>query len=51
MQYVGKTTESIRTRHNGHRGNMRAGSEAFVMLNHFLGKDGHGMINMTIKPI
>ena len=51
MQYVGKTTESIRTRHNGHRGNMRAGSEAFVMLNHFLGKDGHGIINMTIKPI
>ena len=51
MQYVGKTTESIRTRHNGHRGNMRAGSEAYIMLNHFLGKDGHGIGNMIIKPI
>ena len=30
---------------------MRAGTEAFVMLNHFFGKEGHGIINMTIKPI
>ena len=51
MQYVGKTIESIRTRHNGHRGHMRAGTEAYVMRNHFLGEDGHGAENMVIKPI
>ena len=51
LKYVGKTKESIRTRFNGHRGNLCQGSEAFVMLDHFMGKDGHGIQNMIIKPI
>ena len=51
MKYVGKTTTSIRVRLNGHRGNIRHGTEAFVMLNHFAGTDGHGICNMAIKPI
>ena len=51
LNYVGKTKVSIRTRFNGHRGNMLYGSEAFVMLEHFMGTDGHGINNMMIKPI
>ena len=51
MKYVGKTTASIRVRLNGHRGNIRHKTEAFVMLNHFAGTDGHGISNMAIKPI
>ena len=51
MKYVGKTINSIRCRHNGHRGNIRNGTEAFVMKDHLLGKNGHGLSNMIIKPI
>ena len=47
--YVGNTKYSIRFRFNGHRGNLRHGSEAFVMLDHFMGKTGHGINNMIIK--
>ena len=51
MQYVGKTKNSVRTRFNGHRGNLLHGTEAFVMYDHFLVKNGHGVSNMIIKPI
>ena len=51
MQYVGKTKNSVRTRFNGHRGNLLHGTEASVMYDHFLGKNGHGVSNMIIKPI
>ena len=48
---MGKTIYSIRNRHNGHRGNIRHGTEAFVMYDYFCGINGHGLNNMIIKPI
>ena len=51
MKYVGKTTTTIRTRLNGHRGNIRKGTEAKIMLTHFTDAGGHGIASMVIKPI
>ena len=51
MEYVGKTKNTIRTRFNGHRGNIRNHTEAFAMFEHFCGVNGHGIRNMVIKPI
>ena len=42
---------SIRERFNGHRGHMLRGTESFVMFNHFMGQNGHGINKMMIKPI
>ena len=50
MKYVGKTPGPIKVSHHRHRGNMRHGTEAF-MLDHFAGTDGHGIVNMIIKAI
>ena len=51
LKYVGKSKMSVRTRFNGHRGNLQHGSEAFVMTDHFMGDKGHGINNMMVKPI
>ena len=51
MKYVGKSKNSIRERFNGHRGHMVGGTESFIMFNHFMGINGHGINNMIIKPI
>ena len=51
MKYVGKTKNIIRQRFNGHRNQIAAGTEGFVMLDHFGGINGHGIGNMKIKAI
>ena len=47
--YVGKTINSVRDRLNGHRGNIRKGTEAFLMYHHFT--KVHNICDMSIKPI
>lgn len=47
--YVGKTTNSSRDRLNGHRGNIRKGTEAYLMRHHFT--KVHNISDMQIKPI
>ena len=49
MCYVGKTINSVRDRLNGHRGNIIAGTEAFLMTHHFT--KVHNISDMQIKPI
>ena len=52
MRYVGKTWGPIRNRFNGHRSNIRAGTEAEIMLTHFTDHiHGHSLSNMVVKPI
>ena len=51
MKYVGKTKNPIRQRFNSHRNQIAAGTEGFVMLDHFGGVNGHGIASMKIKAI
>ena len=49
LQYTGKTKKETRDRYNGHRGHIRGGTEAAVMLHHFT--NVHSLEDMIIKPI
>lgn len=49
MCYVGKSINSCRDRLNGHRGNIRKGTEAYLMHHHFT--KVHNISDMQIKPI
>ena len=49
IKYVGKTTTPICTRLRGHRGNIIAGKEAKVVLDHFTLV--HSIDDILMKPI
>ena len=51
LKYVGQTKVVIRQRFNCHRGHIRKGTEAKVMLEHFKGNHGCQITDMIIKPI